>query len=158
MTARELRGEPVAPEVHSTLNLGIEIRIPQDYIVEEQQRLRAYKRIADAADPEKASQLLSELEDRYGAPPESVRLLVAFSALKTAAQRMGVETIDRRGGGVNLKFHPGAHIDPQKLMRMVSTTEGAQFTPAGVLRVPLPPCEPAELIRGVGETLRALAQ
>jgi transcription-repair coupling factor (superfamily II helicase) len=36
-----------------------------------------------------------------------------------------------------VKFHPGAAIDPHKLMNLVSTTEGAQFTPAGVLRLPL---------------------
>jgi len=136
-TARELRGEVVAPEVHSSLNLGLDIRIPAAYIADEQQRLKAYKRIADAGEPEKARALLSELEDRYGAAPESLRQLVDFSQLKTLAARCGIETIDRRGGGVNVKFHPGAAIDPRKLMSLVSTTQGAQFTPAGVLRLPL---------------------
>ncbi len=156
-TARELRGEPVTPEIHSTLNLGLDIRIPRDYIADEQQRLRAYKRIADAADPEKSAQLLLELADRYGEPPETVRHLVSFSALKTLAQRMGVETVDRRGGGVNFKFHPGAQIDPHRLMRLVSETNGAQFTPAGILRVPMGASEPGELIVGIEKTLTALA-
>ena len=57
--------------------------------------------------------------------------------MKTLAARCGIETIDRRGGGVNVKFHPGAAIDPHKLMSLVSATQGAQFTPAGVLRLPL---------------------
>ncbi|MCC7155222.1 MAG: transcription-repair coupling factor, partial [Bryobacterales bacterium] len=138
-TARELRGEEVLPEVHATLNLGMDIRIPHDYIADEQQRLRAYKRIADAGEPEKAAKLLAELEDRYGALPDAVRLLAGFSQLKTQAERMGVETMDRRGGGVNIKFHPESRVDPRKLMRLVGETEGAQFTPAGVLRLPLPP-------------------
>src|SRR5208283_2807263 len=111
-TARELRGEQVAPEVHSALNLGLDIRIPPGYIADEQQRLKAYKRIADSGDPEKARILLEELSDRYGEPPEPVRHLVAFSELKTLAQRIGVEAVDRRGGGVNVKFHPGAQVDP----------------------------------------------
>jgi len=37
-----------------------------------------------------------------------------------------------------IKFHPGSQIDPQNDDPGVLTT-GAQFTPAGVLRVPLPP-------------------
>ncbi len=156
-TARELRGETIGPEVHSTLNLGLEFRIPREYIADEQQRLRAYKRIADCGEPEKGGQLLSELEDRYGAPPESVRQLVAFSQLKTLAQRLGVETVDRRGGGINLKFHPGAPIDPGKLMRLVGETPGAQFTPAGILRLPLGAGEAAEVIREVAARLNALA-
>ncbi len=146
-TARELRGEVVAPEVHSSLNLGLDIRIPAAYIADEQQRLKAYKRIADAGAPEKARALLSELEDRYGAAPESLRQLVEFSQLKTLAARCGIETIDRRGGGVNVKFHPGAAIDPHKLMSLVSMTQGAQFTPAGVLRLPLEPgLTPSQLL------------
>jgi len=145
-TARELRGEKVGPEVHSSLNLGLDIRIPSAYIADEQQRLKAYKRIADAGEPQKASALLAELEDRYGAAPESVRHLIEFSRLKTLAARCGIESIDRRGGGVNIKFHPGAAVDPRRLMQLVSETAGAQFTPAGILRVPVPPLQPGELL------------
>ena len=47
-TVHELKGEEVPLEVHSTLNLGLDIRIPSEYIADEHQRLRAYKRIADA--------------------------------------------------------------------------------------------------------------
>jgi len=38
---------------------------------------------------------------------------------------------------VQIKFHPGSKIDPARLMALVSSIEGAQFTPAGVLRLPL---------------------
>lgn len=155
-TARELRGETIAPEIHSNLNLGIEFRIPPDYISEEQQRLRAYKRIADSGDPTRAETLLAELTDRYGAPPESVRQLVAFSQLKSLAQRIGVESVDRRGGGLSLKFHPGAAVDPRRLMTLVSETSGAQFTPAGILRLPLAASEPAAIIGEVEKRLNAL--
>src|SRR5208337_3705819 len=51
-TVHELKGEEVPLEVHSTLNLGLDIRIPPEYIADEQQRLRSYKRIADAATQE----------------------------------------------------------------------------------------------------------
>ena len=57
-----------------------------------------------------------------------------------------------------IKFHPGAQIDPQKLMALVSTRPGAQFTPAGVLRVPLPAQqETAVVLEALAETLAALA-
>jgi len=157
-TARELRGEPVTPEVHSSLNLGLEIRIPPAYISDEQQRLKAYKRIADAGDPDKAAALLAELEDRYGAAPESVHHLVEFSQLKTLAARSGVEAIDRRGGAVNIKFHPGSAIDPVRLMQLVQETPGAQFTPAGVLRLPLPPLPPGELLVRLRAYIASLSQ
>jgi transcription-repair coupling factor (superfamily II helicase) len=136
-TVHELKGEEVPLEVHSTLNLGLDIRIPSEYIADEHQRLRAYKRIADASTNEAGGELLAELEDRYGPAPEAVRYLLKFSVLKSAAQKLGIEAIDRRQGALNVKFHKEARIDPNRLMNLVKDTEGAQFTPAGVLRIPI---------------------
>jgi transcription-repair coupling factor (superfamily II helicase) len=136
-TVHELKGEEVPLEVHSTLNLGLDIRIPPDYIADDHQRLRAYKRIADASSEEAAAELLGELEDRYGPAPEAVRSLLKFSVLKSAAQKLGIEAIDRRQGALNVKFHKDARIDPARLTNLVTSNEGAQFTPAGVLRLPL---------------------
>jgi transcription-repair coupling factor (superfamily II helicase) len=136
-TVQELRGEAVAPEIHTALNLGLDLRIPAEYIRDEMQRLRAYKRIASAASGEEAAEILEELEDRYGTAPESIRLLLRFAVLKSRAEKLAVESMDRRGGALNLKFHPGSTIDPMRLMEVVRRTQGASFTPAGVLRVPV---------------------
>ena len=43
---REMKGEVPEDEVETQLNLGLNIRIPADYIPEENQRLRMYKRVA----------------------------------------------------------------------------------------------------------------
>ncbi len=136
-TVRELKGEEVPLEIHSTLNLGLDIRIPPTYISDDAQRLRAYKRIADAKNEEQAQKISDELADRYGPVPEEVTNLVRFSLLKGQAQAAGVESIDRRQGFANVKFHQQSKIDPFKLMALVRSTAGAQFTPAGVLKLPL---------------------
>src|SRR6204780_1446263 len=60
-TVHELKGEEAPLQVHSTLNLGLDIRIPPEYISDENQRLRAYKRIADASTQEAAAEALAEL-------------------------------------------------------------------------------------------------
>src|SRR6202167_396250 len=155
-TVQELKGIEVPVEVHSALNLGLDIRIPADYIADEHQRLRAYKRVADARDPEQAEIVRAELADRYGPVPDAVETLVRFALLKTAAQRAGIEAIDRRGSALHIKFHPGAKIDPAKLMALVSSKEGAQFTPAGVLRLPLENAEPGPVLDSVKGSIEAL--
>ena len=49
-------------------------------------------------------------------------------------------------------------MDPQKLMRLVSGTPGAQFTPAGVLRLPLDGLDtPAAILAKLQERLAELA-
>ena len=120
-TVQELKGEETPLEIHSALNLQLDIRIPSEYIADENQRLRAYKRIADARDAEQAEKVRAELADRYGPPPDAVETLVRFAMLKTAAEQgAGIEAIDRRGGAIQIKFHPGSKIDPSKLMSLVA--------------------------------------
>ena len=136
-TVRELRGEEVAPEIHSSLNLGLDLRIPATYISDENQRLRAYKRIAQAVDAKERETVEQELADRYGPVPADVFALLKYSAIKTAAEKIGIEAIDRRGSVLNVKFHDQTSVDAQRLMELVSHTRNAQFTPLGVLRLPV---------------------
>ncbi len=136
-TVKELKGEEVPLEIHATLNLGLDIRIPATYIADEAQRLRAYKRIADVKDDEQAKRVIEEIADRYGPAPEELTNLVRFSVLKSLAERAGVEAIDRRQGFANIKFHQQSKVDPFRLMTLVRGTPNAQFTPAGVLKLPL---------------------
>ena len=136
-SVRELKGEEVPLEIHSSLNLGLDIRIPPEYISDEAQRLRSYKRVADVKAEDQASKILDEMSDRYGPVPDEVRSLVRFSMLKSFAERSGIESIDRRQGFANIKFHPQSKVDPFKLMNLVRNTAEAQFTPAGVLKLPV---------------------
>ena len=158
-TVQELKGEETPLEIHSALNLGLDIRIPPEYIADENQRLRAYKRIADTRAAAQAETLRSELADRYGPPPEAVETLLRFALLKTHAQHAGVEAIDRRAGALQIKFHPGSRIEPARLMELVSSQDGAQFTPAGVLRLPLPALKDnaASLLEFIEASLETLA-
>ncbi len=133
----ELRGEEAPIEIHANITLGLDIRIPPDYIADEHQRLRAYKRIADIKDEEGAKRVLDELSDRYGPAPGEVANLLAFARVKSAAEKLGVENVDRRAGKLNIKFHPQSKIDPARLMSIVKGTPGIQFSPAGVLMAPL---------------------
>jgi transcription-repair coupling factor (superfamily II helicase) len=150
-TVRELKGEEVVPEVHSTLNLGLDIRIPSDYIADENQRLRAYRQIANAASAEARDRAEKELEDRYGPVPEAVRNLLQYSGIKTLAEQIGIEAVDRRHNLLNIKFHQGTRVDPGRLLNLVGKTQGAQFTPAGVLLLPL------DGQAGAGDILRFLS-
>ena len=134
---QEIKGEEVPVQIHANINLGLDLRIPADYIADEHQRLRAYKRVAEADSAERADSIRGELADRYGPPPEAVSYLLEYSVVKSLAERIGVEHIDRRQGVLNVKFHAESKVDPARLMALVSSTRAAQFTPAGVLRLPL---------------------
>jgi transcription-repair coupling factor (superfamily II helicase) len=153
---RGLRGEHVAPEVHSSLNLGLDIRIPNSYIADENQRLRAYKQIAGGGSPEDHERIEKELADRYGPVPPEIRNLLDYSGLKFMAEKIGIENIDRRHSALNIKFHEQTSVDAAKLLQLVNQTPGAQFTPAGVLRLPMDSyTAPAEVLEFIRDQLMA---
>src|ERR1041385_8687323 len=155
-TVRELKGEEIAPEIHSALNLGLDIRLPRDYITRENQRLRAYRQIANASNADARDRAEKELEDRYGPVPEAVRNLLEYSALKTMAEQIGIEAVDRRHNLLNIKFHKETRVDPVRLMNLVAKTRDAQFTPAGVLLLPVSGASAGEILRRLEESLAQL--
>jgi transcription-repair coupling factor (superfamily II helicase) len=154
---QEIKGEEVPVTIHANINLGLDLRIPADYIADEHQRLRAYKRVAEADSAERADSIRGELADRYGPPPEAVSFLLEYSVVKSLAERIGVEAVDRRHNLLTIKFHKETRVDPGRLMNLVGKIRGAQFTPAGVLLLPVDGQSPAgEILRYLGENLEQL--
>jgi transcription-repair coupling factor (superfamily II helicase) len=154
---REMKGEAAPEEAETQLNLGLNIRIPAEYIKEENQRLRMYKRIAGVETESQLSDVAGELDDRYGEPPSAVRNLLEYASLRLLAVRVGVTGIERKRELVTIKFRQNAVIDPGKLARFVSSQRGAQFTPDGMLRFPLKAVSAAEVLGHLRRLLEQLA-
>jgi len=156
-TVRELKGEVREETPETQLNLGLNIRIPADYIAEENQRLRMYKRVAGVEAQSQLADVAAELGDRYGAPPAAVQNLLEYAGLKLLSQRVGVAQIERRREAVSVRFTEKAAVDPEQLARFVAAEPGRQFTPAGVLKFSLKQKEPGEVLARLKSLLEHLA-
>ena len=154
---REMKGEAAPEEAETQLNLGLNIRIPAEYIPEENQRLRMYKRVAGVETESQLSDVVSELQDRYGEPPQAVRNLLDYATLKLLCIRVGVTAIDRKRDSVTFKFRQNAAVDPEQLARFVSGQKGAHFTPDGMLKFTLKPAAADEVLRGLRTILEQLS-
>jgi transcription-repair coupling factor (superfamily II helicase) len=136
-TVAELRGEQVDDETSVSINLGVNVAIPDDYIQDMGQRLRTYKRVSSARDEGSLADIRRETEDRYGRLPEPVEGLFGYARLRRLAEEIGVISIDKTADGIAIKFGEKARVSPEKLRVLVSTRERASFTPTGVLRMDL---------------------
>jgi transcription-repair coupling factor (superfamily II helicase) len=130
---REMKGES-DPQPQAQLNLGLNIRIPAEYVPEENQRLRMYKRIAGVETDRQLADVEAELRDRYGDPPVPVQQLLRYAALRLQAVLGGVTVIERKRDQVSVKFRQDAPVDPGRLANFVSSQRGAQFLPDGTLK------------------------
>jgi transcription-repair coupling factor (superfamily II helicase) len=156
-TIRELKGEELTDRVSTQLNLGIDLRIPAQYIGEENQRLRMYKRAAGVQDEYQLTDVRKELEDRYGPLPPPVRHLLAASSLKLLSESVGVFNIERKRDTATIKFTENATVDPERLARFVASNKGAQFTPGGMLKFNLKSTQPESVIGQLWVLLRELS-
>jgi transcription-repair coupling factor (superfamily II helicase) len=136
-TVAELRGEAVEDETGVTLNLGVDVAIPDDYISDMGQRLRTYKRVSSARDESTLTSIRTETEDRYGRVPLSVERLFSYARLRRLAEEVGVLSIDKTNDGVAFRFSEKTRIVPEKLAVFVGNYAGSVFTPSGVLRLML---------------------
>ncbi|MGH9529866.1 MAG: TRCF domain-containing protein, partial [Terriglobales bacterium] len=149
--------EVPADETATQINLGMNIRIPAEYIAEENQRLRMYKRVAAVETESQLNDVGAELQDRYGEPPPAVRNLLDYASLKLLAIEVGATIIERKRDFTTIKFRQNAVIDPEKLAHFVSTHRGAQFTPDGTLKFPLKAHRPSEVLDQLQGLLEDLA-
>ena len=133
----KLKGGEAAPDLRTTLNLGLDVRIPQDYIPSENLRLRTYKRISTIATEEEKQDVRKELVDRFGKPPSSVENLLDYAVLKSMCERLRISSVERQGSRVAVRFHPETTLDPARLVSVVRSRVGIKPDPSGVLWIEL---------------------
>ena len=134
-TIAEIRGDEIADETSVSINLGVDVSIPKEYIVEASHRLRIYKRVSSAESEAALMAIHAEIEDRYGKIPESVGNLFAYGRLRKLAEQMRVISIDKAVGGIAIKLSENARVAPERLMQFLDGDESRSFSPSGILRV-----------------------
>jgi len=151
-TVRELKGEELEDDVRATVNLRVDLRVEEAYVPDMNQRLMLYRRVAAARRDEEIDRVLEEAADRYGPLPASVLNLADYGRIRVMADRLGIDTIDREGRTVVLKFRPQAKVDPVRLVNLVRQRSdltlvppaGLRFTLDGAGHPPRPEERPAE--------------
>ena len=159
-TIRELKGEDIEDDLRATVNLRVDLKIEDAYIPDMNQRLMVYRKVAAARTEKELASALDEIRDRYGAPPDSVLNLAEYGRIRIMADRLGIDTIDREGRLVVLKFRPTAKVDASRLVKVIGEWPGATLVPPVTLKLDLeasaadkasadrPPQKPRDLRRG----------
>jgi transcription-repair coupling factor (superfamily II helicase) len=139
----KLKGEEATPELRTTLSLGLDVRIPHEYIPSENLRLRTYKRVSSVATEAERQDVARELADRFGPLPKSVENLLEFAVLKSLCERLRIASVERQGTKIALRFHPETQLDPAALVATVRSRKGIKLDPSGILWLELQRNEPA---------------
>ncbi len=130
-TVAELKGETPDETPTVALDLPVPMSIPEDYVGDPNLRMEVYRRLA--ADDEAEADVLAELRDRFGPPPDGVRTLIRVAALKRLAESLRMQSISARGNRLTIRLRQDAQVDPDRLISLVSKRPGSRFSPSGAL-------------------------
>ena len=125
----ELRGEPVVHEVDPELTLDIEHYLPDDYVSDVGLRLSLYKRFAQAADDETLADIASEMEDRFGPPPEPALAFIRAMGLKPPLRLLRALGCEATASRVTLHLRSDCPLPAPALVALVSRDKRYQITP-----------------------------
>ena len=101
------------------INLHVQTLIPDDYLPDVHARLVLYKRIAGAPDQRALDELKVEIIDRFGPLPPALGNLLRATAVKLAADAIGVARVDMGASGGRLEFRTGTRVAPLAVVRLV---------------------------------------
>jgi transcription-repair coupling factor (superfamily II helicase) len=145
-------------EISTSINLNLDIRIPEDYIADAGQRLRMYKRISSASTVEELDALRQEMVDRFGQYPEPVENLFRYAQLRQETLALQIQSVEKNKDQVFFRFVDHSKVDAQKLLKLVMRNKNASFSPQGLLSLDVPNLPPDRLFETINHILDEIRQ
>ncbi|MDO4292670.1 MAG: transcription-repair coupling factor [Eubacteriales bacterium] len=129
---KTLKGQESEPDFATTVELEVDAYIPASYIVNEQQKLDIYKRIAGVETAQESEEMKEELLDRFGEVPESVDNLLRIALLRTQAHRLYIMEVKGRPGELRFVYRPDAKVHGENIPQLFALYgEKLKFLPQG---------------------------
>ena len=116
----EAKGEPLSPEIETTVDAPVDAYIPRAFLPSELHRMSMYKRIAQIDDTDAYTDLLDEFNDRYGDLPEPVLTLMQLALIRAYAKRAGFSSVTVRDGKASFVYDASAHPDGMRLLAVLT--------------------------------------
>jgi transcription-repair coupling factor (superfamily II helicase) len=95
-------------ELPPAIELPLQAYLPDDYVPDEELRLKLYQRLAGVENEEELDGLRRELEDRFGLLPPPVDDLMYVLRVRLLASRAGVQAVGREESALVLRLGPRA--------------------------------------------------
>ena len=155
---RELRGEPPRPDFEPELKLGIPAYIPDSFVPDENERLVLYRRMARAQSESDLDEVRDEMRDRFGPVPTLIENLLKAMNVRRQMKELLITTAILKGDQLEIKFHPEAPIDSEKLVGLAAANRNTmRLTPSYQIIVRVLTGEYEQMFEQIEGILQALA-
>jgi transcription-repair coupling factor (superfamily II helicase) len=157
-TVREMKGEPVEPEIEPEIKANLSAYIPEEYVAPIDQRMTIYRRLSRVADESALHGMRKELMDRFGPLPEEVEALLDKIMLKILCKKLGIERMDLGTRDMAFTFSEKTPVSPGRITDLVQQNpDRFRMAPDYVLRVRVSSSNASGSIEASKKVLHALA-
>lgn len=122
--------ESAVPEPEPVLEIPAEAYIPDGYISDPRYKMELYRRFAELEYAQR-DDLMDEIIDRFGNPPEEVETLWRISALRGLCRIMKVRGINVRQSELRITFGEHAAVSPEALLTMINASKNRMTFKSG---------------------------
>tara|TARA_B100001123_G_scaffold447839_1_gene606669 strand:- start:419 stop:2344 length:1926 start_codon:yes stop_codon:yes gene_type:complete len=112
---KDIRGEKVEPRIETEIDLFIKGHIPNDYVLDLNQRLELYRRIQTISNRKECYELSREIIDRYGPYPETVEKLITLIEIRVLCQLLHISKAKIKNRELILTLLPTTPLNSQIL-------------------------------------------
>lgn len=131
---QELRtGQVIELQPEPMLEFNVDAYLSGDYIADAMHKIEIYQRIAAIRTEEHISELVDELIDRFGEPPQAVQNLTMVARIKNLARTLAIRSVIEKQGFIEVLFLDNPKVDVDSILNLK-----ARF-PARVTIQPGPP-------------------
>ena len=153
-TIEELKGKPISDKMQTSIDLRLDIQIPEYYIEDPHLRLWLYKRVSSVSDSFALNSLKEEITDRFGQYPSSVFNLLGYAQLRLRTCELKIVSLERKGTQVCLKFRDDTPVSRSDIVELVHQTHSRlSLTPEGVLLAEMSFIDKSKIFERVHELL-----
>lgn len=158
-TIIELKGAEAGGAVAGDAEITVDVPafLPDDYLPDPHDRLVLYRRLTSAADEERLSELVDEVQDRYGQLPPPAADLVRMMHLRLLAQGLGLSLVQATRRRLKLGLAPWGDWPADAVAAFVQRAGGRwSLSPEPALERRIGEAEGTRLLDAVAESLREL--
>jgi transcription-repair coupling factor (superfamily II helicase) len=113
----------------TSINLGLAVYIPANYIEDTSLRLAIYRRTANLKNRPEIETFRDEMIDRFGSIPEEFTNLLKIVEIKTSCQVLKIESLDSGPGGFVIKFNKNFDVSDVVMLFIQKFPRHAKIKP-----------------------------
>ena len=102
-----------------SINLGVSVLIPEDYVPDLDVRLGLYRRLSNLHTKVELEGFAAELIDRFGPLPKEVNTLLLIVRIKEKCKEAGISKLDGGPKGATIQFHGDKFANPAGLVEFI---------------------------------------